>query len=115
MKSVQFEICIGSDNQFYFRLRAANGENILASEEYVTKGGCLKGINSVKDNAIDKSNFRARTATDGQFYFVLVAQNGEIIGTSEMYTTEHARDNGIEAVSRVAPDAIVKELLAEDS
>lgn len=42
-----------SGNEYRFRLKAQNGENILASEGYVLKQGCKNGIASVKENAPD--------------------------------------------------------------
>ncbi|WP_225975218.1 YegP family protein [Anseongella ginsenosidimutans] len=45
--------------------------------------------------------FTTKTAQNGQFYFNLKAGNGEIILTSEMYTTRSARDNGIESLERM--------------
>ena len=36
-----------------FRLKAANGEIILASEGYAAKKSCLNGIESVRKNAVD--------------------------------------------------------------
>jgi uncharacterized protein len=41
---------------------------------------------------------------------VLKAKNGEIIGTSEMYSSVGARDAGIDAVKRDAPPAPTKDL-----
>jgi uncharacterized protein len=41
----------------------------------------------------------------GQFRFNLVAGNGEIIASSEAYTTKAAALNGIESVKRNAADA----------
>jgi uncharacterized protein YegP (UPF0339 family) len=41
----------------------------------------------------------------GQFRFNLVAGNGEIIASSEAYTTKAAAINGIDSVKRNAPDA----------
>lgn len=41
----------------------------------------------------------------GQFFFVLKAGNGEVIGHSEMYETERSRDNGIESVRTNGPSA----------
>jgi uncharacterized protein YegP (UPF0339 family) len=41
----------------------------------------------------------------GQFRFNLVAGNGEIIATSEAYTTKAAAINGIDSVKRNAADA----------
>ena len=41
----------------------------------------------------------------GQYHFVLKAGNGEIIATSERYTTKAAAKNGIESVKTNAPKA----------
>jgi uncharacterized protein YegP (UPF0339 family) len=35
---------------------------------------------------------------DGQYYFTLIAGNGEVIATSEMYRTKAGRDKGIRSV-----------------
>lgn len=43
----------------------------------------------------------------GAFHFNLVAANGEVIATSESYTTKGAAQNGIDSVRKVAVDAIV--------
>lgn len=42
--------------------------------------------------------FVTKTGKDGQYYFNLVAGNGQIILSSEGYTTSTARENGIESV-----------------
>lgn len=46
----RYEI-FASSNHFWFRLFAANGEQILTSEGYTTKQSCQNGISSVKINA----------------------------------------------------------------
>lgn len=42
---------------------------------------------------------------NGQYYFRLKAENGEIIATSEGYTSKQSAQNGIAAVRRCAPAA----------
>lgn len=42
---------------------------------------------------------------NGELQFVLKAANHQIIGQSEMYSSEAARDNGIDSVRRHAPEA----------
>ncbi|MDJ0592918.1 MAG: YegP family protein [Pleurocapsa sp. MO_226.B13] len=106
----KFEIKKSKDNQFYFNLKAGNGEIILTSEMYKAKASAEKGIASVKTNAPDDGRYDRKTATNGQFYFNLKAANGEVIGTSEMYTTSSARDNGIESVKNNAPEAAIVDL-----
>src|SRR5689334_5139627 len=91
--------------KFHFKLRGDNNENILTSELYEAKSGALTGIASVRKNAPDENRYVRKTATNDSPYFVLTGTNGEIIGTSEMYSSTTARDNGIRAVMKTAPDA----------
>ncbi len=110
MGKPKFEIKKSSNDQFYFNLKAGNGEVILTSEMYKAKQGCIGGIASVKVNAPFDKNYQRKVAINGQYYFNLKAASGEIIGTSEMYNTAQGRDNGIEAVKRDAPIAGTEDL-----
>lgn len=103
--SAKFEIFLGSNRQYYFRLKAPNGEKILASEGYTTKANCQNGIQSVKAHAPYDVYYKKHGSTNGQYYFTLNASNGQVIGTSETYTTSQARDGGIAAVKAYAPTA----------
>jgi uncharacterized protein len=51
------------------------------------------------------SKFQLKKAKNGQFYFNLLATNGQIILTSEMYTSKPSANNGIASVKKNAPDA----------
>ena len=53
--------------------------------------------------------FKIKKATDGQFYFTLIAPNNEIIATSEMYTTKQNCQNGIKSVKDNASNAPVED------
>lgn len=110
MNNPKFQIFNGTNNQFYFNLKSANGEKILASEGYLSKISCQKGIESVRQNAPSDSRYRRHVSSNSQYYFVLTAANGEIIGTSETYVTQQGRENGIAAVKRDAPIATVEDL-----
>ena len=112
MRNPKFQIFTGEGGEFRFRLRARNGEIILASESYGAKAGCENGIRSVKENAPKDERYQRKTASDGSPYFVLVAGNYEPIGHSEMYSSEQARENGIEAVKDTAPGAPVEDTTA---
>lgn len=50
-KNPKFEIYTDRSGAFRFRLKAKNGQIIAVSEPYSSKGGCLGGIDSVKENA----------------------------------------------------------------
>lgn len=43
--------------------------------------------------------------TAGEYHFVLKAGNGEVIATSERYTTKASAKDGIESVKSNAPSA----------
>ena len=47
----KFEIYKDKKGEYRFRLKATNGENILGSEGYAQKSGCLNGIESVRKDA----------------------------------------------------------------
>ena len=49
----KFEIYKDKAGEFRFRLKAANGQNILASEGYKKKPSALNGIEAVKKHAGD--------------------------------------------------------------
>jgi hypothetical protein len=104
----KFQNFTGTNGQYYFRLKASNGEIILTSEGYTTTYGRTNGIDSVKTNAPLDSRYKKQVSGLSQPYFTLHAANGEIIGTSEMYSSNSARDNGIEAVKKEAPTATVE-------
>jgi len=106
----KFQIFKAVNNEYRFRLKSNNGEIILSSEGYTAKQSCNTGIQSVKTNAPNNSNYDKKSSRNGEPYFVLKANNGEIIGTSEMYSSTYARDNGIEAVKRDAPLATIEDL-----
>ena len=50
-KNPKFEIYTDKAGETRFRLKAANGETILASEGYSSMSGCKHGIESVRKNA----------------------------------------------------------------
>lgn len=107
--SGKFECKVGKDGKHRFNLKAGNGQVILTSEGYNDRSGCNNGIESVRKHGVQHDTFEKKTASNGQFYFVLKAGNGQVIGRSEQYSSEAACDNGIDSVKRHAGDAAVTE------
>lgn len=94
-----------SNQQFRFVLKAGNGETLLTSETYTTKASALAGIDSVKANAPTDSRYERKNASNGNPMFNLKGGNGQVIGTSEQYSSASSRDDGIESVKKNAPAA----------
>lgn len=108
----KFEIYKDKAGEFRFRLKASNGQTILASEGYSSKSACQNGVESVQKNAPDDARYERKQTASGKFMFNLRAANNQVIGTSESYETAAARDNGIESVKKNAPDASVDDQTA---
>ncbi len=110
---------------FVFNLKAGNGEVIAVSEVYSSEAACMKGIESVRKNAVEAKledqtvaevvavtnpKFEVYTDKAGEFRFRLKARNGEPIAASEGYKAKASCMNGIESVRKNAPEAdVVKE------
>lgn len=115
-----------SDGQWYVILRAGNNQEIARSCPYASEAAAKKGMElalapdaatragarGVVDNYLDcdtykdapnseqHKGFNAWQATDGSYYFGMVDKRGNVLLRSEAYTTETARDNGIDSVMR---------------
>lgn len=105
-----YELSKSSNEQFKFVLKAGNGEIILTSELYIAKSGAKNGIESVQKNSQDSNNFAKEVAKNGKPYFNLKAANHQIIGTSQMYSSVTARDNGIRSVMDNGKTTTIKDL-----
>lgn len=106
----KFELYKDKAGEFRFRLKAGNGEIILASEGYKRKASAMNGIASVMKNAQIDARFQRKNTTSGKPMFNLKASNGQVIGTSETYSSDSARDNGIASVAKNAPGARIDDL-----
>ena len=111
--AAKFELKKSKNDKFVFNLLAGNGQVILTSEMYESKASALNGIESVKKNAADDGRYSRLSAKDGSPYFTLKATNGQVIGQSQMYSSEATRDNGIQSCVNHAPGASVSDLSAE--
>jgi len=105
----KFECYTDKAGEFRFRLKAGNGNTILASEGYKSKAGCANGIKSVKTNCTDPDRFVKKQTATGKFRFSLTAKNSQVIGTSQNYASESGCNNGMKSVAKTAPDAEVVE------
>jgi uncharacterized protein YegP (UPF0339 family) len=107
-----------------FDLKATNGQVIATSEVYSSDAACKNGIASVQKNApaaavenqtvegyaTEKNpKFEVYADKAGEFRFRLKATNGQVIATSEGYTTLANCLNGVESVKKNAVDAPVVE------
>jgi len=106
----KFELYQDKAEEFRFRLKAGNGENIGLSEGYKTKAAALKGIESVRTNAGEEAQYVFKTGKNDKIYFNLKAKNHQVVLSSQGYSSESGAKNGVKSVMQNAPDAAVVEL-----
>jgi uncharacterized protein YegP (UPF0339 family) len=104
-----YELNKNDKEQFSFVLKAANNEVILRSQMYESKKAAETGIASVQTNSPKDELYERGVAKDGKPYFNLKAANSQVIGTSQMYSGDKARDNGIASVKTNGPTQTVKD------
>lgn len=103
----KFEVYKDKAGEFRFRLKAANGQNILASEGYKAKASCMNGVESVKKNSQNPDRLVKKTTASGKFNFSVTASNGQIVGTSQTYDSESGCRNGMKSVAECASGATI--------
>jgi hypothetical protein len=106
----KFVIERAKDEEFYFNLKAANGQVILTSEMYKAKASAQNGIESIQKNSAADENFERKESKNSKPYFVLKALNKQIIGQSQMYSSTSAMEAGIASVKHNGPGATVEDL-----
>ncbi|MFT7532967.1 MAG: hypothetical protein ACI9FD_004002 [Gammaproteobacteria bacterium] len=102
----KFELYTDKGGKIRFRLKASNGQTILASQGYKSKPGAINGIASVQRNAQHEERFTTKD-TKGKFMFNLVAVNGQIVGTSERYDTSRACIAAIKSVAKNSANSTI--------
>ena len=96
----KFELFRGKDKQYYFRLKAGNGESVISSEGYTTKKAALNGVAAVRKNCGSDTRYEVRAATNGRKYFILKAGNHQQIGRSQTYASTQSCAKGMASVKR---------------
>ena len=103
-----FQTYVDKSGSPRFKLKAGNHQVILASEGYSSTAARDNGIKSVQKNSGDEKRYEAKKAKNGEHYFVLKAGNGEVIGSSEMYTTIAACKKGMKSVMTNGSSTTIK-------
>ena len=104
-----YELSKSSDGQFRFVLKTGTGDTLLTSELYKAKSSAQGGIASVQANSLLDDRYERKTSSNGKAYFNLKAGNQQVIGTSQMYATEAAREADIARVRAEGPSTTVKD------
>ena len=117
----KFIITRTHSQEYTFELRAANGESIAMGQTFPNIESCENIIDSIRRNSKapieDRTVDRWKAVTypkyeiyrnlSGEFYFRLKSASGEIIASSESYTSKSACVKGIRSIGKNAGSEIV--------
>lgn len=110
----RFAVLQADSGEFYFNLRAGNGQVIGTSETYVSKSNAERGVAAVKRavaQAIEAEaeagdvRFETVEGSDGKTYVHLRAANGQIVLQTQGYASKSAAEKGVAAIEAAAVQA----------
>jgi uncharacterized protein len=99
----RFEIFVGANDRHYFRLVARNGQQVLRSQSYASRASALNGAFAVAEYGVSAEAYDVRQANNGGYYFNVYAPNGQVIGTSQVYSTKYSATRGRDAIIALLP------------
>jgi uncharacterized protein YegP (UPF0339 family) len=101
------EVLVGETGKFRFNVFAKNGQIILSSEQYTTEAAAFNGAFAVQTEGQNASAYTLKENVSGGFYFTVKAQNGEIVGTSQQYTTKAAAQSAMTSLQSLLKTLVV--------
>lgn len=117
--TAKYQLYKDKQGKFRFRLIAENGRTVASGEAYEKHTNCLNGIGSVKRNSnaaiedtttegakIPFPKYQVYVDKAGEFRFNLSASNGEVIASSEGYSSMDNCLKGIATVQRISNSEI---------
>ncbi|MEJ7602719.1 MAG: YegP family protein [Kofleriaceae bacterium] len=97
------EIGAGPSGQYHFNFHAGNGQIVLSSESYTTEAAAYNGAFAVQQDGQSAAAYTVHASASGSFYFTVKADNGQIIGISQQYTTKSNAQAGADALVKLLP------------
>ena len=91
--------------EFHWDLKARDAQTMLSSQVHSAKSGAESSIQECRVNCVDDARYERRAAADSKSYFILTTVNGEVIGTSQMYSSDALRDKAIASCKESGPVA----------
>lgn len=106
LKVMKMKFWIFNDSGYYFFQLITNEDRILVSSEgYLSKTDCNLAIELFKENSIHERNYLKAIASNDGFYFFMESSRGELIGVSEIYSTNNEMDKIISLIKECAKNA----------
>lgn len=88
---------------YHFNVHAKNGQVVLSSESYDSEAAAYNGAYAVQKDGQTAARYTIKESASGSFYFTLTSTNGQVIGSSQQYTTRQAAAETIASLTALLP------------
>ncbi len=96
----KYVISQAKSGDYYFNLKATNGQVILTSKTFSSPEECRQGIESTRSACAEDTRFDRKLSVSNKPFFNLTNHDGQIIGKSEIYESEVNMEKGIASVKK---------------
>jgi uncharacterized protein YegP (UPF0339 family) len=101
------EVGAGDSGKFHFNFFAKNGQIVLSSESYDSEAAAFNGAFAVQTEGASDAAYAVKENASGGFYFTVTALNGQVIGTSQQYTTRQSAADAVASVKALLPQLTI--------
>lgn len=95
------EVLNKKDNSYQFVVKSDSGKTLLESVDFTDVNSLKHTLNEIKDINLLGKRFERKTNFDGKFLFNLKNDQGKIVGSSGLYTSEAGLENGIKNLKNI--------------
>jgi uncharacterized protein YegP (UPF0339 family) len=88
---------------YHFNMHAKNGQIVVSSEHYTTAAAAYNGAFAVQTEGQSAAAYTVIQNAAGGYYFTVTASNGEVVGTSQQYTTKASAQAAVTATAKLMP------------
>ncbi|HPE15335.1 MAG TPA: YegP family protein [Oscillospiraceae bacterium] len=117
----KFILARGRSGRYQFSLKATNGQIIASGGPFPSLEACRNCVERVRRyaraatedqtapgfQALDDPKYEIYLDGEGRFRFRLRAEDGEVVAAGDAYKAKASCRNGIDAIGRNAPDAML--------
>ncbi|WP_460928091.1 DUF1508 domain-containing protein [Pseudomonas sp. MC6] len=108
----RYEIKKSSNGNYYYTLKAPNHETVVVGEQLTNYNDVKSAIKQSMSSSSRADKIIKRLSSSGKPYFNLVAENGAILGSSQLYSSDASLERGIESIRKYGTsDALVVDVL----
>lgn len=87
-----------TDQKHHFVLKAGNGQLILVSPTFELASDCQQAIEAIRASPPFPDRYQLSSVANGKCLFHVLDQNGRIVGSSQLYSSEVTRAAGMVSV-----------------